>query len=465
MYQNRVAIIIMTGLLVLVVACTTTTQAPEATVTPVPTSASTRELVDEPTVEAFEEPTTVSHEHENGGYVELVDSLRAAGAIVDPVGEVSQPFFSVGGQVITVDGVDVQVFEYPNAAAAGAEAALISPNASSVGTSMMAWVATPHFYALNRIIVLYVGDNQAVVGALNGVLGQPVAQGQGLPLLPPDTASLLSVAFAAADYATLEGLMGDALTIGYWQSEGQVLTPAEAVEELRLNLLPDPAAVSFIRDQSMFPDLGGIDPAAAFGPDVQIVDLVYSQGWGVDGLGEAILTIAENADGSQYWQGIIYSFAGFTALAGPPSEQQTLSFEAAVYRNSDNGFELDYPASWRLDERVLGPRGSGALFYAADEDPVFSAVVYLWDPKNDLDAWLDLQRRSWFGSGATVLSTEELSVAGGHRAVQVELQWVGVQTNSFFMEVGERYLELFSRGDKETFAEIVSSLRFVESDS
>ena len=363
---------------------------------------------------------------------------------------------------VVVNDEDVQAFEYPDAAAAEAEAAPISPDASSVGTSIMSWVATPHFYALDRVIVLYVGDDQAVVDVLNTVLGEPVAEGQGIPLPPPDTATLLSDAFAAADYEALQELMGETFVIGYWRSEGQTLTPAEAIEQLRLNLLPDPAAVSFIRDRSRFPDLGDIDPMAIFGPDVQIVDLVYSQGWANDGSDDAILAIAQNADGSQYWHGMLIGI--FEEFAVPQVEEPA-SDEKAGYRNWENGFELLYPSSWHLDEQVLGSRASGALFYVTDtdEEPIFSAVVYLWDPKNDLDAWLEQRRQSWPGSNAAVLSEEELAVADGHRAIRFELLWLGGQTtNHLFMEIGDRYLELVSPGDPETFDEIVGSLQFVE---
>ena len=148
--------------------------------------------------------------------------------------------------------------------------------------------------------------------------------------------------------------------------------------------------------------------------------------------------------------------------------QEPASDETAVYRNSENGFELDYPASWYLDEQVLGSRASGALFYTADtdEESIFSAVVYLWDPKNDLDAWLEQRRQSWPGSNAAVLSEEELTVADGQRAVKFELLWLGGQTtNHLFMAIGDRYLELVSSGDPGTFDEIIGTLRFVESGS
>jgi hypothetical protein len=157
MFQNRLLKVTFLGLFLLLVAC-----APAAT---------------EPADTSVDEPVAVSHGNEIGDYVDLVDALRTGGAIVDPAGEIEQPFFSVGGQLITLDGGDVQVFEYTDADAAAADAALISPDGSSVGLSMINWMAKPHFYAMDRIIVLYVGDDDAVVEALNGVLGQPVAEG------------------------------------------------------------------------------------------------------------------------------------------------------------------------------------------------------------------------------------------------------------------------------------------------
>ncbi|MFQ5969191.1 MAG: hypothetical protein ACE5J2_01665 [Nitrososphaerales archaeon] len=108
-------------------------------------------------------------------YSSLIDNLHSTGAIVEPSGEVSQPFFSVKGQVIKVNGDDVQVFEYADSTAADSEAGLVSPDSSSIGTSMVHWVATPHFYKSEKLIVLYVGDNMAVIDALEAVLGPQFA--------------------------------------------------------------------------------------------------------------------------------------------------------------------------------------------------------------------------------------------------------------------------------------------------
>jgi len=115
----------------------------------------------------------------HGGEVEdqasLSDSLRAAGAEVAPGDPVEQPFFSVTGQSIKVNGQDVQVFEYANAEAMEAEASQVSPDGSSVGTSMMMWVATPHFYKAGRVLALYVGDDTATIELLSSVIGEQFA--------------------------------------------------------------------------------------------------------------------------------------------------------------------------------------------------------------------------------------------------------------------------------------------------
>lgn len=105
----------------------------------------------------------------------LIANLRAAGARVEPKGEVDQPFFAVAGRLVKVHGEEVQVFQYPHAAAADAQAALVSPDGSAVGTSKPLWLGPPHFFKQGKLLVLYIGDNDKVLQALETVLGQPFA--------------------------------------------------------------------------------------------------------------------------------------------------------------------------------------------------------------------------------------------------------------------------------------------------
>ncbi len=105
----------------------------------------------------------------------LIAALESNSAQVSPGDMVEQPFFSVRGQFITVNDADIQVFEYQTQAAMEAEAATVSPDGSSIGTTMVEWVAPPHFYKSGPIIVLYLGDNPAVMGLLDRVLGPQFA--------------------------------------------------------------------------------------------------------------------------------------------------------------------------------------------------------------------------------------------------------------------------------------------------
>ena len=47
------------------------------------------------------------------------------------------------------------------------------PDGSSIGTSMVSWVATPHFWSLEKLIVLYVGENEDIIDSLEYVLVNP----------------------------------------------------------------------------------------------------------------------------------------------------------------------------------------------------------------------------------------------------------------------------------------------------
>ena len=77
--------------------------------------------------------------------------------------------------MIKVGGEDVQVFQYSRAAVADAQAAVISPDGSGVGTSKINWIGPPHFYKKAKLIVLYTGNSDKVLKALVAVLGPQFA--------------------------------------------------------------------------------------------------------------------------------------------------------------------------------------------------------------------------------------------------------------------------------------------------
>lgn len=77
--------------------------------------------------------------------------------------------------MIKVGGEDVQIFQYADAAATEAQAALVSPDGSAVGTAKLQWIGLPHFYKKGKLLVLYVGDNDRALHALEAALGRPFA--------------------------------------------------------------------------------------------------------------------------------------------------------------------------------------------------------------------------------------------------------------------------------------------------
>ena len=108
-------------------------------------------------------------------YSSLVNDLKKEGYSVQEDGEVNQPFFSVDGKIIKVIEEDVQVFEYKDEPAMQTDASQVSTMGSYIGTAIVEWISTPHFYKSGRVIVLYVGNNVAVTGALTTVLGTQFA--------------------------------------------------------------------------------------------------------------------------------------------------------------------------------------------------------------------------------------------------------------------------------------------------
>ena len=122
-------------------------------------------------------PVTQREVKDQGSLLEALKnkSVEIEGAKVELGDTVEQSFFSVKGQVIKVNNSDVQAFEYATPDAMESEAVLVSADGGSVGTNMVMWMATPHFFKAGRMIVLYVGDDAAVLDLLQGALGKQFA--------------------------------------------------------------------------------------------------------------------------------------------------------------------------------------------------------------------------------------------------------------------------------------------------
>jgi hypothetical protein len=137
--------------------------------------------IGEQPVEILEEPIRLAldelPEKRVNDYASFVEDLESSGASVETGESISQPFFIPQGQVIKLNGEDVQVFEYVSEEEAIKEAMQVSADGSSVGTSMITWIDTPHFYQSGKIVVLYVGNTPEMIETLLEVLGPQFAGG------------------------------------------------------------------------------------------------------------------------------------------------------------------------------------------------------------------------------------------------------------------------------------------------
>lgn len=112
--------------------------------------------------------------------------------------------------------------------------------------------------------------------------------------------------FRSRNTQPLLGTMGDPFLIGYWQSEGVERTRDQALFELENNHMPtDTSGLTFTIDRNLFPPLYGMQPEQIFPPDANIIEVVYSEGWGQDGKGAALLYFADNGSGGVYFYGMV----------------------------------------------------------------------------------------------------------------------------------------------------------------
>ena len=174
--------------------------------------------------ESSSQPTTpaVSHGGPVKDYVSLVDTLRAAGATVDPAGTGSADYFSPQNQLLTVNGELVSTFEFASAEEADAAADGVSASGSSISrvdsetgmgaASSILWEKPPHFYKAGKLIALHVGCNSDVINVLQETMGPQFAGGAGVSQCPdpvPPTTMEISQALEAAEGSefTVSGML------------------------------------------------------------------------------------------------------------------------------------------------------------------------------------------------------------------------------------------------------------------
>jgi len=152
-----------------------------------------------------------------------------------------------------------------------------------------------------------------------------------------------------------------------------------------------------------------------------------------------------------------------------------LFFPKETYQDSTNNFEFDYPAGWAFDGGEQHSRGYYVQFYSWDWQPgdivettpagesILTVTVNYWDPKNDLEAFVDQRKLGWDASGISILSEERIILDGERPAAQFRVQGSdGAQAFFLYTTIGEQYLTFSGNGDLGLLADIVHTMRPVQ---
>ncbi|MGI8928524.1 MAG: hypothetical protein ACR2H0_03520 [Candidatus Limnocylindrales bacterium] len=147
--------------------------------TPGAPTASPRPATSEPATVAPPSSSPTDFRHGPEG---LIADLSDAGADA----EVSDSFdgepLAAVQTIVCVNGEDVRVFAYGTEQERVAASAGIDPtDPSHVGTSIVEWDGWPKFWQRDRILVLYLGRDEATIDLLTELMGDPFAQGLDRP--------------------------------------------------------------------------------------------------------------------------------------------------------------------------------------------------------------------------------------------------------------------------------------------
>lgn len=159
-------------------------------------------------------------------------------------------------------------------------------------------------------------------------------------------------------------------------------------------------------------------------------------------------------------------------LAPTPTPSSGLSFVAATYKDEVNGFVLDYPADWSASpSSPVGSRGSQAQLFSpgttaealAPGGSRLSITVFQWDPKNDLQAFVNQRRGAWEASGLKVSEGSVRQLVDGRPASDFFTEAPdGARTYFLLTTNGGQYLQLAGEGDLALIEEISRTLRPID---
>jgi hypothetical protein len=145
---------------------------------------------------------------------------------------------------LDINNINVNVFEFSDAAAREAISNNISPdgyNFTAPDGGFVTWdgVGYPHFWATDNLIVNYWGEDTAVITSLNDVLGQPFADGSQ-PYLPEANSGAIA---GIGEYGV--SFQYDPSLAAHLSAEIMAGRPSTGPDDFMFDVMPDHIAFTF----------------------------------------------------------------------------------------------------------------------------------------------------------------------------------------------------------------------------
>ncbi|MHB8652061.1 MAG: hypothetical protein ACYC8S_02910 [Minisyncoccota bacterium] len=105
----------------------------------------------------------------------IANALTNHGAVVEHVGATEGGFSSLHAVTVTFNGDRIDGFIYDTAGTANTLVHLFSPDAKNLGGNPIQWVAAPHIYLFQNVIILYLGSSPYVLRTLTNTFGSQIA--------------------------------------------------------------------------------------------------------------------------------------------------------------------------------------------------------------------------------------------------------------------------------------------------
>lgn len=127
-------------------------------------------------------PTDATPSEFRQGPEGLIADLEDAGTDAEVVDSFDGEPLAQVQTMVCVDGEDIAVFTYGTEQERAAVSSRIDPDDPyNVGTAIVEWDGWPKFWQRDRIIVLYLGSDEATIDLLTELMGEPFSQGIDRP--------------------------------------------------------------------------------------------------------------------------------------------------------------------------------------------------------------------------------------------------------------------------------------------